>query len=411
MSVSLRLLTRLVILCLVIGAVGIGAVRAQVSAHPNVIVQVYETAPTQTDPNAPSQPSFLASAGATLRKIMDVTSIDPVFIAPDEQHLAQMVNSETNGGQLIITDLPQKTTTAFPANKGHSVLWVSFSPDGHYLAYTTAASEIDEWTLNLVDLASKVRIEFAGPYGLKNNGTPPANTFTGAANVVAWSPDDKRIYVQTYFPFSAEGGFDTLYAIDLSSVTFDKSGSYPIPPATRLIKEGLQLINFAFSPDTSTLAYTFYDTTVPPTNEQAGAQRIANTVVLLTIATGQARTIFHADAGKGLGFSFTWSGDGKKFLFQNGDFQPTYFVVASNVLIYDVASGALVQSPPLTVDASESFQEMMACGDTLYYSIGKESNTGDSTEYLFSAPIADLKTHSAPLATGIDIVFLACGPA
>src|SRR5262249_32990600 len=157
--------------------------------------------------------------------------------------------------------------------------------------YTTAASEIDEWTLNLVDLASKIKVEFAGPYGLTANGTPPAKGFIGAANVVAWSPDDKRIYVQTYFPFSAEGGFDTLYSIDLSNVAFDKAGSYPIPPATRLIKEGLQLINYAFSPDTSTLAYTFLDTSGPPTSEQASAQKIANTLALLNIATGQTKTI------------------------------------------------------------------------------------------------------------------------
>lgn len=411
MRVSVRHLIRLVVLCLALGVIGINAVLAQTPAHPNAIVQVFEVPPTSAAGTGAGQPSYLASVGTALRKILDVTSPDPVFIAPDEKHLAQMVNSETGGGQLTVTDLAQKTSLKFAADKGHSVLWVSFSPDGRYLAFTTAASEIDEWTLNLVDLSNKVQIVFAGTYGLQDNDTPPPNSFTGAANVVAWSPDDKRIFVQTYFPFSAEGGFDTLYAIDISNVAFDKPGRYPIPPGTRLIKQGFQLINYAFSPDTSKLAYTYYDTALPPSNDQAASQKIANTVVVMDIATGQAKTIYQAASGKGLGFSFTWSGDGQKFVFQSGDFQTAYFVVASSVLLYDVASGGITQSPPLTADSTESLQEMMACGDTLYYSIGKESNSDDSTEVLYSAPLTDLKAHSAPLASGIDIVFMVCGPA
>src|SRR5260221_5345015 len=106
MSLRFRYIARIVCSCLILGMLSVGIAHAQAVARPNAIVQIYEVVPTPatSDSNPPPQPSYLASASTALRKIMDVNSPDPVFISPDEKHLAQTTNSETGGGQITITD-------------------------------------------------------------------------------------------------------------------------------------------------------------------------------------------------------------------------------------------------------------------------------------------------------------------
>src|SRR5260221_12716046 len=100
-------------------------------------------------------------------------------------------------------------------------------------------------------------------------------------------------------PFSANGGDDNLYSLDISEISFDKPGRYPLPAATRILQQNEQMVNFAFTDDGAKLAVMFTDQANPPTGLQ-GTDLPQNIESVRDMATDDEHLRFHSDQGHAL---------------------------------------------------------------------------------------------------------------
>src|SRR5260221_8286037 len=171
-------------------------------------------------------------------------------------------------------------------------------------------------------------------------------------------------------PFSANGGDDNLYSLDISEISFDKPGRYPLPAATRILQQNEQMVNFAFSDDGTKLAVMFTDPANPPTGLQ-GTDMPPNIVSARDMATGNELLGFRSDRGQALEFPLTWTPDGQKLIFAGGSFKDTSFIVSPTVYLADAASKQMVTSS-LIDDPTFGLESAVACTGTLYFVAAKD---------------------------------------
>jgi WD40 repeat protein len=270
-----------------------------------------------------------------------------------------------------------------PIGKGHRVMWSSFSPDTRYLTYTTAAQETEDWVLGLIDLSNANQIEFTG------NTAGTDSVFAGAANVVGWAQDGKTLYLRNYMPFSASGGFDSLYALDLSKTPLDKPGHYPMPPATRLVPADQEIINLSISSDGSKVALMFADPTNPPANFH-GTDIPPGIVSIRETSTGSEIMAIKSEQGQAFVFSVSWSPDSQTLVLAGGAFNQMRFVTAPALYVADLSTKQVTKTQT-TIDPQAETTDLLACSDAVFYVLSKDdSASGAPIATLYSASYSNL---------------------
>lgn len=372
---------------------------AQTQPRTDVVIRYYENSDTDTKLYLAS----LAPSSKVPQKLTDIEIDGSSDISPDGKTL--VVVSGTADQDTLAYGILGATLNAVTVEMGHRVLWTVFSPDSRLLSYTTVAQEGGLWILGLVDLTSGNRVEFAGDY------TDPLNKgagFSGAGDVVGWSSDRKTIYLRTYFPFSASGGFDTLIALDISAITFDSPARYPMNTGTRLLLENEQIVNFAFADDGTKYAVMSVDAANPPEN-YIGTDAPPNTISVRDLVTGKELATFKSQQGQGLEFPLRWTPDSKKLLFAGGSYSNGFYTVNPTLHVFDVESNT-TSDAALLDDPAATLENMVACADTVFFTTNVEDAQGMRTTTLYSAPL-DNATQRTELLSGEFVPLLTCIPA
>src|SRR5579859_1918240 len=413
------------LLCLILGTALINsafAVQAQTPPppQPNIVAMVDTLS---SDAQQPGNTRFVifAPGKPDSKPLFDTTPDTVVQISPDGKLELVTVESQALAAAPDVTPTPNpnpatqgsgplaygpvgQALRTIPIDSGHQVLSSTFSADGRYLSYTTASLNNSDWVLGILDVATGKRIEFGGDYD-----NPAPGGFSGVANTIAWSADSKHIFVQTYEPFSANGGFDTVYSLDISAASFDKPGRLPVPSGTRLIKEGTTLGNVAVRNDGTKLAYSF--TQVGNSSTPLPNETPPDAVTVLDLGTGNAIVTYKAEPGQALGVPLSWSPDGQKLVFVGGSYKNTGAVTSSRLLMLDMDTKQVSVTPVQADDPASSLDYVVACSNAVFYVASKPDASGQAiTQTLFSAPLADLKT-ATRLQSASFISLLSCVPA
>ncbi len=373
--------------------------QSQLPPRPNVVVNLAALPANGQQPGNSSLVGFTAS-NAKGRKLLEVTPDQQIEISPDgkSELMADSANTQS-GDSLSFGPIGQKLT-AIPVDGDQHILWSAFSPDGRFLTFTSASLDSEAWVLGLVEISSGNRVEFAGDFG-----DPTKGPFPGVANAVAWSADGKRLFVQNYQPFSATGNFDSLYALDISGIHFDKPGRGPFPSATRLLKDGEEISNFAISDDGSKLAVSFASNA---SSSSGAEQPLPNTVSIRDLNSNVEIMSYKPDSGKAIAYPLNWTPDGQKLVFATGIYQDATFSGNANLIVADVSSKQVTITPLSTDDPHSEYEDAAVCGDTLFYTTSKSTAPDEAdTATLYSAPLSDLKT-AAKLQSAWYINVLGC---
>ena len=350
---------------------------------------VVDLAPLPADGQQPGNSSLVVFAPGKTdgRKLLEVTASEQIEISPDGKfELVAGGGSDQSSDSLTYGPIGQKLTP-IPVDSEQHILWSAFSADGRYLTYTSASLDSEAWVLGLLEISSGNRVEFAGDFGDSTKAP-----FPGVGNAVAWSADGKRLFVQNYQPFSANGNFDSLYALDISSIHFDKPGRGAFPSAVPLLKAGEEISNFAISNDGTKLAVSY--TMNAGASPSAGAdQAPPNTVSIRDLNTGSEIMSYSSSAGQSIAYPLNWTLDGQKLIFASGVYQDAVFSGNGNLLEADINTKQVVTIPLATQSADSEYEDAVVCGDTLFYSTSKASAPDEAdTATLYSAPLSDLKT-------------------
>ncbi len=371
-------------------------------------------APGKTQP----KPLFEATPDSLIQISPDGTqelvTIESQAVLPLPGFATQPAASNTNpaiqgAGPLAYGPIGQNLKP-IPVDTGHQILSSTFSANGRYLSYTTAALDGSDWVLGIVEVATGKRIEFGGDYE-----KPAAGVFAGVANTIGWSADGKRIFVQNYEPFSANGGFDSVYSLDISGASFDQGARLPIPPGVRLIKDGLEIGNVAVSSDGTKLAYS-YSVNANATPDAFPNETPPDTIAILDVTSisssaGSPIASFKVDPGQAFAFPLSWSPDGKKLVFAGGSSKNSAAVSSSKLYILDMDTKQTTTTPIVSSDPASSVEYVTACSDSVFYVVTQPDASGQAiTATLFSAPLSDLKT-ATTLQSASFISLLNCVPA
>ncbi len=405
MNRNVRRLGIVTVMCLWIAA-ALTSTHAQGTARPNAIVNLYDEASKTIQ--------FLAFAPGKPqpRKLFDLPQgLYAEFSADGQFYTAFGQDPATNQQKSFFGRVGQANTTPIPVDKDYAFVSGKFSPDGHYFAYALAQQPTDtngqpvqlNWALVLLDVTNNAVTRFSGPivYPTDANGKPnpkPATGFYFAPMPTAWSADSNRLFILTYAPFS-DGGPGDIYLIDLSAVK-GKTGDQPLPAAQPIPREGIPAFALTqISPDATKLAYVYGDPTRPVPNYQ-GMFDAANTIRVVDLLSGKTLATATSPKDQGVGFNPVWTTDSKTFIYVMGAFKTDAAsgmssMVAPRLYTLDMA-GKVSEGLPLVSEQEGEVQSMLACSDSLFYSIVKNSATG-STFTLYSAPLTNLKARSAPL--------------
>lgn len=399
---------------------GAASIHAQAAPRPNAIVSLYD------DKSKTVQFLAFAPGKSQPRKLFELPQgLYAEFSADGQFYTAFGQNISTNQPQTFFGRVGQAATTAIPVDKDYAFIGGKFSPDGHYLAYALAQQPSENgpnpgqlnWALVMLDLTNNQVMRFSGPivYPTDPNGTPmpkPAVGFYFAPLPSAWSGDSSHLYISIYAPFS-DGGPGDLYVLDVNTVK-GKTGDQPLPPVTPLPRANIPAFALTqLSPDATKVAYIFNDPKRPVPNYQ-GMFEAPNTINLVDIATGKVLASVESVKDQAFGFSPTWTADSNTFVYVAGAFKGdaasgTSTMVSPRLYMLN-AAGQASNGIVLATEQEGEVQAMLACSDSLFYSIVKNGQAG-STFTLYSAPLTDLKARSAPLLTSSAYLqLMACTP-
>ncbi len=379
---------------------------AQTVPAPNALVRVY-AAQSKT-----SSVEIFAPGDTTPKDTHDYFSGQTIVYSADGKWLGgyglqegsttPQVTYGQQGQTPLQIDLPAQATP----------IRIVFSPDSRYFAYTLLVFTTQQWTMGIVDLASGKRVQFAGkssPGPVVGDATPDLNVVQGMALPLSWSPDGKRIFVESFiFSMAAPRRFDGLYSLEVSALDFAKSDPTPLPQTTRLLQDEQMFGEPLISPDGTKALYLSNDAKNAPENyAPTKFSQTANTLTVADLETGKTSVVAQADKGQGIAAS-QWTPDSKSILYATGGFQKTSYIVDQHGFLLDLASGKAQEIGIFESDPSAYLVNVLVCADHVFFvsKLYRDDFSGDAT--LYSASLSDLKSRSAALIVAQNITLIRC---
>jgi hypothetical protein len=385
------------IVCLLLISAALAVRPALAQGLPNAAILSREAAPSTKVHLKVKTPGGTAPKEITAfeRPIVDVTQ-DLQWWA------AQGYDPKTQGDLLVYGNL-DGGSTQIPIEAGYNAISAKLDPKGRYLSYTLASNTAHQWILGLVNLSDGKRAAVTAP--LTFDIKPDA--FAGAASAVGWSVDGRYMILRAFLPFTEGIVSGGIYSLDISGAKFDGSRQ-PLPTLNQLVQAGLTVTQIEISPDSSRLAYLFFNPANPPVSYNSASPFGVTMNALAIFDLKASKPLFVAEAGKGQGFEvMTWTPDSAKILVTAGSYKDTNYLVQPHVFTVDIAKVQVTDGPIAYVDTAYTVDAMLACGDTLFYRV-TSVNGEKLTVFLVTAPLADLKTQSEKQSVGETFRFATC---
>jgi len=396
-----------IVIVLILSSISLGgAVRrssAQAAPRTYAAVLTYE-APSGSSNLPKGSLNAFAPGNKKPNVLMGIVPEAIMDVSPDGKMVAVTGGDAGDDDKFAYGKIGQ-TLTVVPTDKGYRVLSAQFSANGQYLVFSTASLDEEKWTLNVIDLKTNKVITFDGVYGETAKGKP-GSSVNGVGDSIGWSSDGKRLILRSYLPFSTSGGYDSLYALDMSTLNFDKPGRIPLPTAKQLVKDGEQITNFAIADDGNKVALMLADPSNAPAGYK-GDEPPPNVISVRDLNTTNELFNYKAEKGKAFEFAMTWTSDSQKVIIAGGTFKDSTYIPAPSIITLDVGKKQATVSPAFT-DPAIAFDAALACGDTLFFVTSKESGSnGIRLSTLYSAPLANL-TQRTDLVASAYISLLTC---